>query len=81
MNEVCKRRTIVEDDIKGKIDVLGLSETHFLEQGIARGDSGGEYSVCEGLKGGALKLGWMKIIVEDEKKDVQLLCLTEYGNV
>ena len=52
-----KRRGIVRDCMKGKVDVLGLSETHLKGQGMCeckRGDSGG---LWEGMEGGAVWTG------------------------
>lgn len=42
-----QRRVAIENGMKGKGDVFGLSETHLLGQDMVGGD-GGECSVWEG---------------------------------
>lgn len=50
------RELNIENGIKGEADVLGLSESHLLGQGMTEGDSGGECSAWESLKGGVVKI-------------------------
>jgi len=66
--------------------VLGLSETHLLGQGIAGGDSGGECSVWEGIKGGTIWTGLDENYSGRQKEGCAIImseriwkCVTEYG--
>jgi len=52
-----KRRELVESFKKGKIDVLGVGETHMRGQGIGVYGSGNECKIWDGMEGGVVWTG------------------------
>ena len=49
-----KRRMVVESCMKGRVDVLGLSETHLSGVGVGECGVGSECGRWEGIIGGAV---------------------------
>ena len=60
LNDEGKRRMVVEGCIKGKVDILALSETHMIGEGVAECGVGKENGPWEGLVGGAVWKGLEK---------------------
>ena len=52
-----KRKMLVEGCIKGRVDILGLSETHMIGEGVAGCRVGEDDGPWEGLVGGAVWAG------------------------
>ena len=52
-----KRREIVDSCMKGRVDVLGLSETHLKGQGMCKCIKGNGGGLWEGMEGGAVWAG------------------------
>jgi len=52
-----KRKMIVDNSMKGRVSVLGLSVTHLFGQGIVGSESGIGCGMWEGMKGGVVWAG------------------------
>jgi len=52
-----KRKMIVDSSMKGRVDVLGLSEMHLFGQGVVGSESGSGCGMWEGMKGGVVWAG------------------------
>ena len=52
-----KRKMSVDSSMEGRVDVLGLSETHLFGQGVVRSESGSGCGMWEGMKGGVVWAG------------------------
>ena len=57
LNDANKRRLVVESSVKGRVDVLGLSETHLKGQGTCACKVGDVGSLWDGMNGGAVWTG------------------------
>ena len=57
INDANKRRLIIESSVKGRVDVLGLSETHLKGQGTCACKVGDVGSLWDGMNGGAVWTG------------------------
>ena len=49
-----KRKMVVESCINGRVDILGLSETHMNGVGVAECGTGGDDGLWEGMVGGVV---------------------------
>ena len=57
MSVECKRKEVLADMRKGKLDVLGVQETHMKGCGVMDCMEGSECELWEGMKGGVVWCG------------------------
>ena len=81
-----KRRMVIESCMKGRVDVLGLSETHLSGVGAGKCGVGSEGGRWEGMVGGAVWTGLDDGYRGREKEGYAILmservwkCVTNYG--
>ena len=81
-----KRRMVIESCMKGRVDVLGLSETHLSGVGAGKCGVGSECGRWEGMVGGAVWMGLDDGYRGRGKEGCAILmservwkCVTDYG--
>ena len=86
LNDESKRRSVVESCVKGRVDILGLSETHLKGQGKCACKKGDVGSLWEGMEGGAVWTGLDEECKGRGKEGCAILmsgrvwkCVTDYG--